>query len=320
VDWPTITLADVLEARRRISPHLRATPLFPYGGLDELIGAEVWVKHENHQPVGAFKVRGGVNLVSQLGEEERRRGLIAASTGNHGQSVAFAARLFGVNARICVPEDANPVKLAAMRALGAELVVHGRDFDAAREHCERLAVEHGYRYVHSGNEPLLIAGVATEALEIIEDRPDIEVIIVPIGGGSGAAGACIVAKAIRPEIEVIGVQSEAAPAAFRSWQARALLDGENATFAEGLATRVPFELPQQILWEHLDDFVLVTEDEIRSANRLMIEHTRNLVEPAGAAPLAAALKLRDRLHGKRVALVLSGGNISPAQLADLFAP
>jgi len=320
VDWPTITLADVLEARRRITPHLRATPLYPYAGLDELLGAEVWVKHENHQPVGAFKVRGGVNLVSQLGEEERRRGLIAASTGNHGQSVAFAARLFGVSARICVPEEANPVKLAAMRALGAELIVHGRDFDAAREHCEQLAREHGYRYVHSGNEPLLIAGVGTEALEIIEDRPDVDAIIVPIGGGSGAAGACIVAKGIRPAIEVIGVQSEAAPAAFRSWQARALLNGENTTFAEGLATRAPFELPQQILWEHLDDFVLVTEDEIRSANRLMIEHTRNLVEPAGAAPLAAALKLRDHLRGKRIALVLSGGNISPAQLADLFAP
>ena len=319
MNWPTITLADVLEARRRISPHLRPTPLYSYGGLDELVGAEIWVKHENHQPVGAFKVRGGVNLVSQLGEDERQRGLIAASTGNHGQSVAFAARLFGVAARICVPEGANPVKLDAMRRLGAELVVFGKDFDAAREHCERLAAEHGYRYVHSGNEPLLIAGVGTEALEILEDRPDMDAIVVPIGGGSGAAGACIVAKAVRPEIQVIGVQSEAAPAAFRSWRARALIADETATMAEGLATRVPFELPQRILWEHLDDFVLVTEDEIRSANRLMIEHTRNLVEPAGAAPLAAALQLRDRLAGKRVALVLSGGNISPAQLAALLA-
>lgn len=319
MEWPTITLADVLEARRRISPHLRATPLYPYGGLDELLGAQVWVKHENHQPVGAFKVRGGVNLVSHLGDVERRRGLIAASTGNHGQSVAYAARLFGVSARICVPEDANPVKLDAMRMLGAELIVHGKDFDAAREHCEQLAEEHGYRYVNSGNEPLLIAGVGTETLEIIEDRPDVDAIVVPIGGGSGAAGACIVAKAIRPEIEVIGVQSEAAPAAFRSWRARELLDDQTATFAEGLATRVPFELPQRILWEHLDDFVLVSDDEIRAANRLMLEHTRNLVEPAGAAPLAAALKLGDRLRGKRIALVLSGGNISPAQLASLVA-
>jgi threonine dehydratase len=318
VEWPPITLADVLEARRRIAPHLRPTPLFPYAGLDDLLDAEVWVKHENHQPVGAFKVRGGVNLVSQLGEDERRRGLIAASTGNHGQSVAYAARLFGVTARICVPENANPVKLSAMRALGAELIEHGRDFDAAREHCEQLAAEHGYRYVHSGNEPDLIAGVGTETLEIVEDRPDVEVIVVPIGGGSGAAGACIVAKGLKPQIEVIGVQSDAAPAAFRSWQARAMLDGDNATHAEGLATRVPFELPQQILWEHLDDFVLVSEDEIREATRLMIEHTRNLVEPAGASPLAAALKLADRFRGKRIALIASGGNISPAQLAALY--
>jgi threonine dehydratase len=318
VDWPPITLADVLEAKRRIGPYLRPTPLYPYPGLDELLGAEVWVKHENHQPVGAFKVRGGVNLLSQLDEEERRRGLIAASTGNHGQSVAYAARLFGVTARICVPENANPVKLAAMRALGAELIEHGEDFDAAREHCERLAAEHGYRYVHSGNEPHLIAGVATETLEILEHRPDVDAIVVPIGGGSGAAGACIVATAVRPEIEVIGVQSDAAPTAFRSWQARAMLNGETSTHAEGLATRVAFELPQHILWEHLDDFVLVGEDEIRQATRLMIEHTRNLVEPAGAAPLAAALKLADRFRGKRIALVASGGNISPGQLAALY--
>jgi threonine dehydratase len=318
VEWPTITLADVLEARRRISPHLRPTPLYRYPGLDELLGADVWVKHENHQPVGAFKVRGGVNLVSQLNEDERSRGLIAASTGNHGQSIAYAARLFGVTARICVPQAANPVKLDAMRGLGAELIVHGRDFDEAREHCERLAAEHGYRYVHSGNEPLLIAGVGTETLEILEERPDLDAVVVPIGGGSGAAGACIVAKAVRPEIQVLGVQSEAAPAAFRSWQARALIDDEMSTTAEGLATRVPFELPQRILWEHLDDFVLVGEEDIRHANRLMIEHTRNLVEPAGAAPLAAALKLGEVLRGKRIALVLSGGNISPAQLAALF--
>ena len=318
MDWPPITLADVLEARRRIGPHLRPTPLHSYAGLDDVVGAEVWVKHENHQPVGAFKVRGGVNLVSQLGEEERRRGLIAASTGNHGQSVAYAARLFGVTARVCVPQAANPVKLSAIRALGAELIEHGEDLDAAREHCAALADAHGYRYVHSGNEPLLIAGVATETLEILEDRPDVEVIVVPIGGGSGAAGACIVAKAVRPEIEVIGVQSEAAPSAFRSWQGRELVEAATATHAEGLATRVPFELPQRILREHLDDFVLVSEDELREATRLMIEHTRNLVEPAGAAPLAAAVKLAGRVRGKRIALVASGGNISPAQLADLY--
>jgi threonine dehydratase len=265
MEWQVPTLADVLEARRRILPHLRPTPLFGYAGLDELLGAEVLVKHENHQPVGAFKVRGGVNLISQLSAEERKRGVIAASTGNHGQSIAYAARLFGVQATICVPEQVNPVKVAAMRGLGAELVFHGRDFDDARQHCEQLAKEHGYRYVHSGNEPLLIAGVATETLEILEEQPHTDVIVVPVGGGSGAAGACIVTKAINPAIRVIGVQSDAAPAAFRSWRERRLVEDRMNTWAEGLATRTAFELPQQILWRWLDDFVLVSDDEIRAA-------------------------------------------------------
>src|ERR671925_1265633 len=306
----TPILADVLEARRRISPHLRPTPLYPYAALNELLGAEVFVKHENHQPTGAFKVRGGVNLVSQLSRDERERGVISASTGNHGQSVAFAARLFGVAATICVPERANPVKVAAMRGFGAKLVFYGRDYDEAREHCEQLAREHGYRYIHSGNEPLLIAGVATETLEILEEQPGIDVILVPIGGGSGAAGACIVAKAVSPSVRVIGVQSEAAPAAFRSWHERRLVEDRMGTFAEGLATRTAFELPQKILWQWLDDFVLVGDDEIRGAQAQMIEITRNLVEAAGASPLAAALKLRERLAGKRVALIVSGGNAS----------
>jgi threonine dehydratase len=319
MEWRIPTLADVLEARRRIAPHLRPTPLFSYPGLNDLVGAEVFVKHENHQPVGAFKVRGGVNLVSQLNDEERERGVIAASTGNHGQSVAYAARLFGVGATICVPEGANPVKVASMRGLGAELVFHGRDFDDAREHCEQLAREHGYRYIHSGNEPLLIAGVATETLEILEEQPGVDAVIVPIGGGSGAAGACIVAKAVNPEVQVIGVQSDAAPTAYRSWRERALVEDRMETDAEGLATRTAFELPQRILWDHLDDFVLVGDEDIREAQSQLIETTRNLVELAGAAPLAAAHRLRDRLAGKRVALVVSGGNASRQQLLEALA-
>jgi threonine dehydratase len=313
------TLADVHAARRRIAPHLQPTPLYGHGALSELVGTEIFVKHENHLPTGAFKVRGGVNLVSQLTEDERQHGVIAASTGNHGQSVAFAAARFGVRAIVCVPEKANPVKLAAMERLGAELVIHGRDFDDAREHCEALARAHGYRYIHSGNEPHLIAGVGTATLELLETRPDIDAMIVPVGGGSGAAGACVAGKAIRPELEVIGVQSSAAPAAYRSWRARELREDRMETRAEGLATRVAFELPQRILWDRLDDFVLVDEDELERAVVLMIEGTRNLVEPAGAAPLAAALRLRDSLVGKKVALVLSGGNISPAQLREILA-
>jgi threonine dehydratase len=318
MQWQTPTLADVLEARRRISPYLRPTALFRYAALDDLVGAKVFVKHENHQPTGAFKVRGGVNLVAQLSREERKRGVIAASTGNHGQSIAFAAGRFGVRATICVPENANPVKVDAMRGLGAELVFHGQDYDDAREHCERLADEHGYQYVHSGNEPLLIAGVGTETLEIVEEEPGIDAIVVPIGGGSGAAGACIVAEAVNPAIRVIGVQSEAAPAAHRAWNERRLVEDRMETFAEGLATRTTFELPMSILWQWLDDFVLVTDDEIREAQALMIEATRNLVEAAGASPLAAAIRLRDELADKRVALILSGGNASREQLLDVL--
>jgi threonine dehydratase len=319
MEWHLPTLADVLEARGRISAHLRPTPLYGYASLNELLGAEVFVKHENHQPVGAFKVRGGVNLVSRLSAEQRRRGVIAASTGNHGQSIAFAARLFGVRAVICVPEGANPVKAASIRGLEAELVVHGRDFDEARERAEDLAREHGYRYVHSGNEPLLIAGVGTETLEILEEQPRIEVIVVPVGGGSGAAGACIVAKAVNPSVRVIGVQSDAAPAAYRSWRERRLVGDRTETFAEGLATRTPFELPQRILWRWLDDFVLVSDDEIRAAQAVMIEATRNLIEAAGAAPLAAALRLGGQLASKRVALIASGGNVTRAQLLEVLS-
>ncbi|MGI8605756.1 MAG: threonine ammonia-lyase [Gaiellaceae bacterium] len=318
IEWEVPTLADVLVARRHVAPHLRPTPLYSYPRLNELLDAEVFVKHENHQPVGAFKVRGGVNLISHLSAGERERGVITASTGNHGQSIAYAARLFGVAATVCVPERANPVKVASMRGLGAELVFHGSDFDDAREHCEQLARDHGHRYVHSGNEPLLIAGVATETLEVLEEEPRTDVILVPIGGGSGAAGACIVAKAVSPSLRVIGVQSDAAPAAYRSWQARQLVEDRMETFAEGLATRTAFELPQQILWQWLDDFVLVSDDEIRAAQVLLIEATRNLVEAAGAAPLAAALRLREQLAGKRVTLILSGGNASREQLLEVL--
>ena len=317
-EWEEPTFADVLEARRRIAPYLRPTPLLRYPLLDELLGTEAHVKHENHQPVGAFKVRGGVNLVSQLEPAERERGVYAASTGNHGQSIAYASRLFGVSATICAPEGANPVKVASMRGLGAELILHGRDFDDARVYCEELAEKRGGRMIHSGNEPLLIAGVGTETLEIFEQEPGIEVVVVPIGGGSGGAGACIVAKAVNSSIRVVGVQSEAAPAAYRSWKEGHPVEDGMGTFAEGLATRTAFELPQQILRRLLDDFVLVSDDEIRAAQLLMIEGTRNLIEAAGAAPLAAALRLRKELAGKRVALIASGGNVSPGQLRDLL--
>ncbi len=310
---------DVLQAQQRIRPYLSRTPLHSYPAIDALLTTQVYIKHENYQPVGAFKVRGGINLISQLSQQERERGVIAASTGNHGQSVSYAARLFGVKSRIVVPEGANPGKVAAMQGMGSEVIMHGANFDEAREHCEALAQEHGYRYIHSGDEPLLIAGVATSTLEILEDEPGIEVILVPIGGGSGASGACIVANAVNPSIRVIGVQAESSPAAYESWRQQRLVTAPNHTFAEGLATGTAFELPQTILWERLHNFTLVSDAEIQQAMVWMIERAHTLAEAAGASPLAAAYRLRNELRGKKVGIVCSGGNTSLEHLKRALA-
>ena len=309
------SLRDVLRAAHVLHRYLERTPLIGYPALDEVLGFNLLVKHENHQPVGAFKVRGGIYLMSTLSAEERARGVIAASTGNHGQSVAWAARLFGVPAVVGVPENANPGKVEAMQAMGARVVAHGRDYEECRVFVESVAKAEGYRYIHSGNEPLLIAGVGTIALEILQVDPDVDTIIVPVGGGSGAAAACVVVKSIDPRIQVIAVQTVAAPSVYLSWKQGAPVTTESAnTFAEGLATRSAFDLPLGILSELLDDFVLVAEEELRQAIRILIEKTHNLAEGAGAASVAAAIKLRERLVGRRVAVVLSGGNLSLEQL------
>jgi threonine dehydratase len=314
------TLQDVHRARQVIAPYLRPTPLVRSEALSELLDCRAYLKCENVQPIGVFKVRGGINLVSSLSEEERHRGVITASTGNHGQSIAYAARLFGVPAVIAAPENCNPYKRRAMERLGARVTLVGKDFDEARLWAEQQAVRQGYRYVHAANEPLLIAGVGTMSLEIMEELPDVDVIINPIGGGSGCAGHCIVAKAMRPEVEVIGVQAERAPAVYLSWKAGELQETESSdTFAEGLATRVAFELPFSIIKDRLDDILLVSENEMRRAIVTLLDGAHMLAEPAGAAPLAAALKMRARLRSKRVVLVLTGANITLEQLRAVLA-
>lgn len=317
-DFLIPTLQDVLRAKRLLGSYLTRSQLSSYPALNELTGCELFVKHENQLPTGSFKVRGGINVISQLSAAEKERGIISASTGNHGQSLAYAAKLFGVKAKIAAPEGANPVKVASMRALGTEVILHGKDFDEARMYAGELSQKLSYRYIHTANEPLIIAGVGTYALEILEDQPNIEVIIVPVGGGSGASGCCIVAKSINPKIEVIAVQAEMAPAAYLSWKSGQLTEAKMETFAEGLATRVPFELTQRILRKYLDDFVLVSDDEMRLAMRHYLEKTRNIVEAAGAATLAAALKIKNHLRGKRVAIVVSGGNVSMEQLKSIL--
>jgi len=304
------TFRDVLSARARIAPYLPRTPMFEYPALAALLGARVFLKHENAHPTGAFKVRGGINFVSRLDDDARARGVITYSTGNHGQSIAYAARLFGVPARIVMPEVSNPLKVAALRGFGAEVVFHGAKFDDARRHAEHLARVHGYRLVGAANEPLLIAGVATQVLEMLEDQPDLDAIVVPVGGGSGAAGACLVTAAIAPGCEVIAVQSSSSPAAHDSWRAGRCVERDNTTSAEGLATGAGTDLPQRILRDHLSDFVLVEDDEIRDAVVWLLEKAHTLAEGAGAASLAGAYKLRERLQGKKVGVICSGGNSS----------
>ena len=311
------TLSDVLKAKRIISAYLPRTPLIKYDNLSDLLSAEVYVKHENHLPTNSFKVRGGVNLVSQLEPSEKSRGVISASTGNHAQSIAYAARIFGVSATIVMPNNANPLKVEATRRLAATVILHGRDFDESREYAEELAESKNLRYIHSANESKLIAGVATGSLEIFEDLPDVETIIVPIGGGSQASGACVVASAMGSEAKIVGVQSSAAPAAYRSWKEGLLINDKMGTFAEGLATRVGFELTQSILKGRLDSFELVSDDEIRKAILLMIDKTHNLVEAAGASPLAAAINRKEDLKGRKVVLIMSGSNISLSQLREI---
>ena len=311
------TLHDFIKARANVYRYLKPTPLYHYPTLSDLAGVEVWVKHENQQPVGAFKVRGGLNLAANLSRAEREAGLFTASTGNHGQSLAFAARAYGIKAAIAVPLGANPGKVSAMRGMGADVIFHGEDFDAARVWMMDMAAEKGGRFVGPAEEPL-IHGVGSYGLEIVEDLPDVETIIVPVGAGSGVCATSIVAKSINPLIEVIGTQSTQAPAMQRSWQAGEMLSAEMNTFAEGIATRIPFENTQLIMRRYLDDFLLVDDEEIEKAILLLLAHTHNLAEGAGAAPLATLLRYRERFEGKKVVLVMSGGNLALDRLRHII--
>ena len=315
IEVPPPSLADLEEARARVYAHLRPTPLLRHVLLDEWLGCQAWVKHENHNPTGSFKIRGGLNLVAQLTPDERRRGVVSASTGNHGQSIAFACRVHGVPCHIFVPAHNNPDKNAAMRALGATVVEYGRDFDEARERVEALAPREGWRYVHSANEPHLIAGVGTYALEIFDELPDADYVFVPVGGGSGAAGCCIARAGRGARARVIGVQASGADAFARSWRGPTRVSADRvATFAEGMATRATYDLTFAILKAGLDEVVTLEEEELRDGVRAALQRTHNLAEGAGAAPIAAARTWASRVAGRKIVCVMSGGNIDAATL------
>ena len=316
------TLADVFLARARIRPYLRPTPLVEAPALAEYLGLDVRLKLETLQPIGAVKVRGGVNLVAaiQQGAEPRPRGFMTASTGNHGQSIAYAARLFGYPAVIYAPQDCNPYKAEAMRRLGADVVLTGPDYDTAREAAEASAREREFRYIPP-IEPLLVAGVGTGSLEVLDEWPQVDAIVVPLGGGSGAAGACVAGKGIKPGLEVIAVQAAGAAAFYHSWKSGRLESVERIeTFAEGLASRVAYDFSLRLLRGSLDDVVLASDAELERAMVDLLRHAHVLAEGAGAASTAAVTQpaLRERLAGKRVALMVSGANVTPESLRQVL--
>jgi len=310
-------LADVLEARERIRGTLPPTALRRYAPLEEAVGygIRLFVKHENHQPTQAFKARNALAALTSLSEEEKRKGVVGASRGNHGQGLAWAGQMLGVPVAICVPRGNNPEKNEAMRGFGAEVIEQGDDYDAAVQVADRLVRERGMTLVHSTNHRQVIAGAGTLALEMLEQEPSLEVLVLSVGGGSQAVGAMTVARAMRPELRVFGVQAERAAAIHDSWHKGRPLTGYTAnTFADGVATRAVYELTFPALREGLAGFVKVSEAAIADAVRLLLRTTHNLAEGAGATGLAGLLALRETLAGKSVGICVSGGNIDQETL------
>jgi threonine dehydratase len=315
------TLDDALRAREVVSARLAPTPIVSHPLLDRLLGCKAFVKLENTQGIGSFKIRGGLNLLASMTEGERERGLVTATRGNHGQSLAQAAGMYGARCTIFVPRGNNPDKNAAMDALGATVIEEGHDYDAAMAAAEAFARETGGRLVHPSREPELMAGIASVALEMIEQVGEpLDAVFVPVGGGSIAAAMSVVLRALSPSTQVIGVQSENAPAMHHAWHT-----GEDRPFAatrsiaDGLAVRVPVDVTLSVLRPLLHSMVLVSEEEIQAAIRTYATTIHQMAEGAGAVPLAAAVKLADEYRGKRVGLVLTGGNIESRTLMAALA-
>ncbi|WP_166847577.1 threonine/serine dehydratase [Isoptericola sp. BMS4] len=319
------TVRDVLAAARRLEGRVVRTPAVAHPELDGAVAdagardARLVVKHENLQHTGAFKVRGALNLLLGLDDVERARGIVAYSTGNHAQALAYAAARTATPCTIVMPTDPNPVKERAVRRLGADVVLHGSTFDDARDRAAEAAGAGGARLVGAANEPVLVAGVATAVLELLAQAPDLDVLVVPVGGGSGAAAACLVAEALAPGLEVVAVQSAASPAAHDSWRAGELRSAANTTRAEGLAVGCGFALTQAVLRDRLADFLLVTDDAITAAQAAYLTGARTVAEGAGAAALAAVLSHPARFAGRRVGVMCSGGNASEAELRRALA-
>ena len=319
--WP-ITIADVLQARKRLKDRLPPTALRCYAALNETVGhgIRVHVKHENHQPTQSFKARNALAALTALSDEERKRGVVGATRGNHGLGLAWAGQLLHTPVTLCVPAGNNPEKNEAMRGFGARVVEEGQDYDAAVEIADRLVRDEGMTLVHSTNNRHVIAGAATLALEMLAQQPALDAMVLAVGGGSQAVGALTVARAMRPGLEIYGVQPAEAAAAHDSFHAGKRLTVPSAnTFADGLATRATYDYTFPALREGLTGFITVSEGEIAEGVRLYLRTTHNLAEGAAAAGLAGLLKLRDNLQGKAVGVCLSGSNIDTDTLRRVLS-
>lgn len=310
---------DIIKSLEIIYKYLNPTPLYYYKGLSRITGCDFFLKHENYLPTGAFKVRGGINLISSLSDNEKSRGVVCATRGNHGLSIGYAAKLFGVKAYIVVPEHNNPEKNIGMEELGVELIVYGKDFDDVLVKANSMKDEMDLRFIHSANEPFLISGVGTYAYEIFTEEKDIDYIFIPIGLGTGISGVSIVRNALSPKTKIIGVQAENAPSVCLSWREGKIVETESVdTIADGLATRMPADMTLEFINKYIDDIVLVSEDEIKDAIRTIIKETHNLAEGAGAAATAAVMKCKNKVRNKKVVSILSGCNIDTTLLKELL--
>lgn len=312
-------LAEIESAAAIVHAAMPPTPQYCWPLLCERAGCELWVKHENHTPAGAFKIRGGLVYFSRMARSNEARAVIAATRGNHGQSVAIGAKRSGLHATLVVPHGNSVEKNAAMRSFGAELIEHGDDFQAALEHAQALAAQRGLVMVPSFH-PLLVAGVASYGLELFRAVQAVDAIYVPIGLGSGVCATIAVRDALGLSTEVVGVVSAHARAYAESFARGVPVDSPVSTLlADGMACRTPNADALEVIWRGVDRVVEVTDDEVASAMRAIFECTHNVAEGAGAAPYAAVVRERERLRGKRVAIVLSGGNVDREVFAGVIA-
>ena len=311
------TIDDIRAAAERIKGAVVRTPMLVSRTLSEIVGAEVWLKFENLQFTAAYKERGALNKLLQLSPEERERGVIAASAGNHAQAVAYHAKRLGIPATIVMPANTPTVKVTQTAGHGAEVVLHGDMFDDAYAHARELALEKGYVFVHPFDDPQIIAGAGTTAVEMLEEAPDLDMIVVPIGGGGLMSGVSIASRALKPDIELIGVEAELYPSMKCAIQGCHMPLGGD-TLAEGIAVKQPGELTSRILKDNANDVVLVPERDLERAVAMLVGIEKTVVEGAGAAGLAAMLHEPERFRGTKVATILCGGNIDTHLLANVL--